>query len=306
MVLRSARGRPLRGLPTRDLLGRDAGLAGRGPRSVPRRPPHAALDGAGGPAGARGLPRPQLPRPGRDLRPRGRGTPVPARRRPAGHRRRRVGGRRGGCRATGPSPRGVPRRRLQPPRRRAERGEAGHHPVGADHQLGALPPRRPRHPSRERRPRPRLGHRPHPRRGRHVPGARGQRPGAVRRQLRHRQPPGDDQRLPRGLRHAADPSGPRLPAHPALRAASGGPGRRRRPDRRRAHPRRLQQRLLRAHPARPDDGRRAGRGARPRLLRRRRQDADDPGRATDRRHLPADRRRVPRPGALPPATRCSA
>ena len=48
--------------------------AGRGPWPVPRRPPHAALDGARGPARARGVPRPQLPRPGRDLRPRGRGT----------------------------------------------------------------------------------------------------------------------------------------------------------------------------------------------------------------------------------------
>ena len=47
------------------------------------------------------------------------------------------------------------------------------------------------------------------------------------------------------------------------RAAQGVAVRRRRADRGGAHPGGLQLRLLRAHPARPDHGRRAGRGTRP-------------------------------------------
>ena len=95
-------------------------------------------------------------------------------------------------------------------------------------------------PAHQRGAGARRRHRPDPRRGGHLPGARGQRAGAVRRQLRHRQPPRDGQRLPRGLRHDADPPGARLPADAARRPARLGPRRRQRPDRRRADPGRLQ------------------------------------------------------------------
>ena len=64
----------------------------------------------------------------------------------------------------------------------------------------------------QRGARPRRRDRPDPRRGRHLAGARGQRAGAERRQLRHLQPPGDGQRLARGVRDDAGPPGGRLPA----------------------------------------------------------------------------------------------
>ncbi len=64
-------------------------------------------------------------------------------------------------------------------------------------------------------------------------------------------------------------------------------------------PGRAQLGLLRAHAARPRDGRRAGRRPRPGLHRQRGGDADDRRRAAGGRDLPPDRRRVPRPGALP-------
>ena len=64
-------------------------------------------------------------------------------------------------------------------------------------------------------------------------------------------------------------------------------------------PGRLQLGVLRAHPARPPDGRRARRGTRPLLLGRPRVDAHDRGPDPRRRHLPSRRRRVPRPAAVP-------
>ena len=72
------------------------------------------------------------------------------------------------------------------------------------------------------------------------------------------------------------------------------------PDRRRAHPRRLQLGLLRALAAGPPDGRRAGRGPRPVLPRQPRLHAHHAGRPAGGRDLPADRRRVPRPAAVQP------
>ena len=91
----------------------------------------------------------------------------------------------------------------------------------------------------------------------------------------------------------------RLPAPAAGRAARGGAGRGRGPDGRRADPGRLQRRLLRARAARPDDGRRAGRGPRPGVPPRPGDDADHQRSGAGARHLPPGRRRVPRPGALP-------
>ena len=225
------------------------------------------------PAGARRQPRPHLPRPGRHLRPRGRGAAVPARRRAAGHLRRRVGGRRGGRRCSGSAR--SRRSSTTSTRREGDDRRApctqGIIPWRADRQLGALPPRRHGHPARQRRPRPRRRRRPDPRRGRHLPGARGQRPGAVAASATSsptagRWPTSSPRPSPR-MRIRPVHDYPRMLLS-ALRAAA--PDGAERPDRRRAHPRRLQLRLLRARPARPDDGRRARRGPRPRLLRRRR------------------------------------
>ena len=84
----------------------------------------------------------------------------------------------------------------------------------------------------------------------------------------------------------------------ALRAAARG--QRARPDRGRAHPRRVQLGLLRALAAGPADGRGAGRGARPVLPGQRGLHAHHAGRAAGARDLPADRRRVPRPAAVQP------
>ena len=105
---------------------------------------------------------------------------------------------------------------------------------------------------------------------------------------------------------------PRAPGRPlrpvaAQRAPPGQPrGRRPRADRRRAHPGRLQLRLLRARLPRPPDGRGAGRGPRPRGRRPRRVDAHHPRAQAGRRDLPAHRRRVPRPGRVPARLRSSA
>ena len=60
-----------------------------------------------------------------------------------------------------------------------------------------------------------------------------------------------------------------------------------------------QRRVLRALVPGPPDGRRAGRGPRPRVPRPARLHAHDRGRAAGRRRVPPRRRRLPRPGALP-------
>ncbi len=133
-----------------------------------------------------------------------------------------------------------------------------------------------------------------------LPGARGQPAHAVGHLLRDREPSGDDPRVPRAVRQPPHPPGRRLSAAPprgvALHRAAG----RRRPGRRRAHARHPQRRVLRALVPRPPDGRRAGRGPRPRVPRPARLHAHDRRRAARRRGVPAHRRRVPRPGALPP------
>ena len=106
--------------------------------------------------------------------------------------------------------------------------------------------------------------------------------------------------LPGGLRRPPGPHRRPLRRGPARRPAQRGAAvGRRRPDRRRAHPRRLQLGLLRARLPRPADGRRAGRGPRPRRRRARRRRAHHPRPRAGRRHLPAHRRRLPRPGGVP-------
>ena len=189
----------------------------------------------------------------------------------------------------------VPRRRLRRRSRARRRGRAA---PGRDHVL-ALPPRGRRHRTAQRGAGARQRHRPDPRRRRRVPRARGQRARAVRGLLRDDEPP-SDRRGPAGdLRRAPDPAGRRLPPEAAHRPPRRCARRCHRPQRRRAHPGRLQRRLLRARAARPHDGRRAGRRSRPRVPPRPRDDAYDAGPRAGARDLPTGRRRVPRPGALP-------
>ena len=237
----------------------------------------------------------QLSRPGRHLRHRRRGARLPARRAPPRHRDGPVGEGRGRRPAAGAHAGEVPRRRV----RRRPRAAGRRRPAPGRHHLLALPPRRGRDRAAQRRPRPRQRHRPDPRRPGRVPRARGQRPGAVRGLLRDDQPARDRRGAAGDLRRAPDPPGRRLPAEAAHRTAGRRPRRCHRPQRRRAHPRCLQRRLLRARPARPHDGRRAGRGSRPRVPPRPRDDAYDAGPRAGARDLPPGRRRVHRPGALP-------
>ena len=242
---------------------------------------------------------PDLPRRRRHVRPRRRGAAVPAGHRAAGHRRRGVGGHRAGRRPAGARARGVPRRRLRrrPVLRRPGRA------AQRRHDQRALPPAGARAGAAERRARARVGHRPGPRRGRRLPRARGQPALAVGRQLRHHQPRRDEPGAARAVRRPPHPAGRRLPEQAAGRAQGLRAVERGRTDGRRPHPRRLQLRLLRARAAGPPDGRRTGRGPRPGLRRQPGQHADDGRAAAGRRHLPAHRRRVPRPGALPPRLR---
>ncbi len=172
-------------------------------------------------------------------------------------------------------------------------------PAGLITLVQPLPPPGRGHRAGERRAHPGLGHRPDPRRARRLAGARGQRAGALRRQLRHLEPPRDGADAARAVRLDAGAPGRRLPEQAAAGAARVRPRRGRRPDRRRAHARRLQLRLLRAHAARPPDGRRARRGPRPVLLRRPGVDAHHRRPDPRRRDLPPRRRRVPRPAAVP-------
>ena len=126
------------------------------------------------------------------------------------------------------------------------------------------------------------------------------------RVVRDGEPPHDGARLPRPVHPAAGARGRRLRDAPVAGAARRRRAERGRPDRRRAHPRRLQLGVLRALAAGAPDGRRAGRGPRPVLPRQPRLHAHHPGRAAGGRDLPADRRRVPRPAAVQAPTRCSA
>lgn len=89
------------------------------------------------------------------------------------------------------------------------------------------------------------------------------------------------------------------PGRPAPGSARGRTRGDRSSDRRRADARRVQLRVLRAHAAGADDGRRARRGPRPLLLRRAGVDAHDRRSDPRRRHLPPGGRRVPGSAALP-------
>ncbi len=164
----------------------------------------------------------QLPRPGRHLRHRRRGARVPARHPPAGDR-------------DGPRGRAIDAGVQQ----RVKALEAfldDVYDAGRVFDDGVIPRSvvttsshfhraGGRDRAAQRRARARRGHRPDPRRPRRVPGARGQRPGAVRGLLRDDQPARDRGGAARDVRRAPDPSGRRLPAAAARRAARGGAGR---------------------------------------------------------------------------------
>ena len=123
--------------------------------------------------------------------------------------------------------------------------------------------------ARRRRARPRGRHRPRPRRRRPLPRARGQPAHAVGHLVRDREPAGDDARVPGAVRQPPRPPGRRLPDAAARSASGDRAARGRRSVRRRAHAGRPQRRVLRALVPRPPDGRRAGRGPRPRVPRQR-------------------------------------
>ena len=197
----------------------------------------------------------------------------------------------------GAGPRALPGRRL---RRGPDRERRPGAPRGGD-QLAGVRPGRLRLLAAQRGAHPRGGDRRHPRRGRRVPGPRGQPAQPVGGQLRAGQPGRHGPRAARALLGPAHPDGDRLPGPPGPRAAPGraglgaGPG----PHRGGPDPGRAQLGLLRARPVGPPDGRAPGRRARPGLPRHRRLPAHHRGRGPRPRHLPADRRRLPRPAAVP-------
>ena len=184
----------------------------------------------------------------------------------------------------------LPRARDRPRRRRA---------VAAGRLAQPLRPGRPRHPPARRRLHPRGRLRPRARRRRHLAGARGQRAHAVGHLLRPGEPRGDDAPGARALRPVPRAPGRPLPPAPAGRAARGGAQRRRRGHRRRVDAGPVQLRLLRARLPRAPDGRRAGRGVRPRRARRRPLHAHDRRAGARARGLPPHRRRLRRSARVP-------
>ena len=236
--------------------------------------------GPGHPAG------PGLHGPGRDVRPRRRGTPVPSRRRAAHLHRGRMeaGVHRGG--PEGARPRGVPGRHLRGGPHRERRSD----PPRSDHELAGFRARRLRPVASQRGPHPCGRHRCHPRRGGRVPGPRGQRPQSLGRELCPGQPGRHVTGPARALLGPTHPDGHRLPGAPDPRPAPRRPHRRAGPDRRGPHTGSAQLRLLRARPAGPPDGRAPGGGAGPGLPRHRGVPAHDRGRGPGPRDLPAHRR----------------
>ena len=124
--------------------------------------------------------------------------------------------------------------------------------------------------------------------------------------LRAGEPGGDDAPGARALRPVPRAPGRPLPPAPAGRAARRGAQRRRRGHRCRVDAGPVQLRLLRARLPRAPDGRRAGRGLRPRGARRRPLHAHDRRPGARARGLPAHRRRLRRSTRVPRRTRCSA
>ena len=195
-------------------------------------------------------------------------------------------------------PRAEPLRRRRLPRARDR--PRGHRPVEPGRRPLALRARRPRHPPARRRLLPRRRLRPRARQRRHVEGARGQRAHAVGDLVRAREPRRDDAPGPgpvRAYRVRPVDQYPQL-LLAALRSVAPSadgeatvvvwtPG----PD---------ELGLLRARVPRAPDGRRAGRGLRPRRARRRPLHAHDARPRPRPRDLPPPRRRLHRPARVPP------
>ncbi len=145
-----------------------------------------------------------------------------------------------------------------------------------------------------RRPLPRRRHRPRARRRRHVPRARGQRPQPERHLLRAREPGRDDRACcPRVFGdHAVRP----VDHYGSIAARRAAPRARRRAATRPRvvvlTPGVVQLGLLRARVPGPPDGRRAGRGSRPRGRRPRGVHAHHARAGARRRDLPPHRRRA--------------
>ena len=108
----------------------------------------------------------------------------------------------------------------------------------------------------------------------------------VRRFLRAGEPAGRHPGAVRGRRRPKGPAGFRISRPIAPRAARCRAVEYHRPECRGAHPRRLQLRLFRAHPAGQGNGRRAGRGTRPDLPEQPRLSPHDLQRNAGARHLP--------------------
>ena len=154
-----------------------------------------------------------------------------------------------------------------------------------------------------------LRHRHRARPVRPVPGARGQRPHAVGRVLRDREPLPDDAHLRGPDRRPAHP--PRRPVRPESEhgADRDRAARHPRAAHRPAVARRVQRGLFRARVPGARARRAAGRGPRPAGRGRPRLHEDDHRPRARRRDLPAHRRRLPRPGGVPagePARRARA
>ena len=148
--------------------------------------------------------------------------------------------------------------------------------------------------------RPRRRRRSDPRRRRPLPRARGQPAHPVGRELHAREPRGAEAHLRgpvRPLRRARDRP---VPAR-AVRDAPVGRAAivRQRAEHRPAHPGCVQLGVLRALVPGPADGHRDRRGARSGRPPQPRLQPHDEGHAARRRHLPAHRRRLPRPARLP-------
>ena len=169
---------------------------------------------------------------------------------------------------------------------------AGRHPL-------RVRPRRLPHPPARRRLVPRVRVRPGARLRRALEGARGQRAHAFGDLVRAREPDRDEPPAAgavHGLRRAP---GQPLPRPAARRAACRGARRRRGPGRGGLDAGPGQQRLLRARLPRAPDGRRAGRGERPRGPRRPLLHAHHAWTGARRLDLPAHRRRLHGPARVP-------
>ena len=138
-------------------------------------------------------------------------------------------------------------------------------------------------------------HRHRARRCRHLLCAGRQCPHALRRLLHAGEPRDHAAAVPRPVRAPSRRAGRELSGRAARDAEVGRAGhRRRRADRRAAHPRDLQLGLLRALVPRRQARHRAGRGARPHRQGRDRLHAHDARPEARRRDLPPHRRRLPR------------